>query len=594
MPVRFALVAVFACYAAAAENYDFAAHYTKFEYRIPMRDGVHLFTAVYVPRDGSKAYPFLITRTPYSVAPYGANAYPKISGGVLAKFAEEGYTLVLQDVRGRFMSEGEFVEMRPERNVHSAGNDTDESTDTFDSIDWLLKNVPNNNGRAGLLGTSYPGFFADAALINSHPALKAVSPQAPVADLYMGDDAYHNGAFYLLANFGFYAFFGPQHNPTGAIDYKQFDYGTENGYQFFLHMGALANADREYFHYANHYWTDIVRHTTYDNFWQVRNVLPHLIDVKPAVLMVGGWFDAEDLSGPLQSFRAIAAQSPATTEHLVMGPWTHGEWNRSTAKTIFFQDSILLPFFRHYLKEASDPQLPLAYNFETGKNVWVKHDHWPPANVTKELLYLQAQRKLAFQLPAVNDKKFDEYVSDPANPVPFFSKPTVEMERSYMSADQRFVSTRPDVLSYQTDALDRDMTVAGPVSPSLFVSSSGTDSDFVVKFIDVLPAGEQLLIRGEPFRGKFRNSFERPEPFTPGDIQQIRFSMPDVYHCFQKGHRIMLQIQSSWFPLVDRNPQTFTDIPNAKDADFVKATERIYHAPDAASSIEMDVMPNGR
>jgi putative CocE/NonD family hydrolase len=458
-----------------------------------------------------------------------------------------------------------------------------------------------------LLGISYPGFYTSAGLINAHPALVAASPQAPVSDLYMGDDAFHNGAFFLIANFSFYTSFGKQNNPQLPEHEKQFDYGTKDGYRFYLDMGSLVNADEKYFKFRDPYWTDMINHPNYDAFWKARDILPHLRNINPAVLVVGGWFDAEDLSGTLKTYRAIDKQSPETVDKLVMGPWVHGGWESSGerlgdisfgSKTAeFFRDEIELPFFRYYLKGAADPKLPKAYVFETGKDVWQRKDQWPPADAKAERFYLQAHGELTHDGP-VEASGFDEYVSDPNNPVPFFDKPSLQMARPYMDADQRFVQSRPDVLSYQTEPLQSDMTIAGPISPSLFVSTSGTDSDYVVKLIDVYPDnaggtlnGYEELVRGEPFRGKFRGSFEQPQPFKPGEIQQIQFTMPDVYHCFQKGHRIMIQIQSSWFPLVDRNPQTFTNIPTAKPSEFQKATERIYRSSNAASYVEVNVEP---
>ena len=603
----FALLTISSSAALADSSFDVRTHFTKFEYRIPMRDGVRLFTAVYVPKNASQKCPILMARTPYSVAPYGATAYPDHLGPS-RKFEEDQFIFVYQDVRGRYMSEGEFVEMQPEKDETHGPKDVDESTDTYDTIEWLLKNVPNNNGKVGLYGISYPGFYASAGLINAHPALVAVSPQAPIADLYMGDDAYHNGAFFLIANFSFYTEFGKQHNPQLPGRDVDFKYGTKDGYKFYLNMGPLINSDKEYFHYQNPYWTDIVKHPNYDEFWKRRDILPHLKNIRPAVLIVGGWFDAEDLSGTLKTYRAIERQSPDTDLKIVMGPWFHGQWSRSPGDKLgkisfgsrtgdLFRDQIELPFFEHYLKGAPDPQLPRAYVFETGKDVWRREQQWPPAQAVPKRFYLQAHGGLTSQSPG-EPQAFDEYMSDPNDPVPFYSKPTLEMERDYMDGDQRFVEHRPDVLTYQTEPLSEDVTIAGPISPSLFVSTSGTDSDFVVKLIDVYPqdapgglGGYEQLVRGEPFRGKFRSSFEHPQAFQPGQVEPIRFIMPDVYHCFQKGHRIMVEVQSSWFPLVDRNPQTFTDIPTAAPSQFVKATERVYRSKDAASYVEVNVLP---
>ncbi len=600
----FALFVTGSCF-FATESADLSRDYTKYEYRIPMRDGVRLFTVAYVPKDASQKYPILMTRTPYGVDPYGVKDYPK-ELGPSREFEQDKFIFVYQDVRGRNMSEGEFVEMRPEKDVTHGSKDVDESTDTYDTVDWLVKNVPNNNGKAGLLGISYPGFYASCGLVNSHPALVAVSPQAPIADLYMGDDSYHNGAFFLIANFSFYVFFDKQHNPQMPGPYTKFDYGTNDGYQFYMRMGPLINSEKM-MKPNNPYWNDSIQHTSYDQFWKTRDILPHLKNVKPAVLVVGGWFDAEDLSGTLKTYRAIRQQSPSTDARFVMGPWFHGGWQRSPGDKLggikfgsntseLFLDQVELPFFRHYLKDAPDPQLPQAYVFETGKNEWHREAQWPPQNSSPQRIYLRAGHALSFDAPQ-EPSGFDEYMSDPNHPVPSFQKPTLDMPREYMDADQRFVEHRPDVLTYESEPLRQDLVVAGPISPSLVVSTTGTDSDFVVKVIDVYPgdapgplSGYEQLVRGEPFRGKFRASFEQPQAFQPGQPARIQFTMPDVYHCFEKGHRIMVQIQSSWFPLTDRNPQNFANIPTASVSEFVKAQERIYRSSDAASSIELNVI----
>lgn len=600
-----ALLVCIAFSSLAADKFDVSGHYAKFEYRIPMRDGVRLFTAVYVPKDSAEKYPILLTRTPYSIAPYGASKYPD-HVGPSDRFAEDKFIFAYQDARGRFMSEGVFVDDRPIQKSYASNKDVDESTDAYDTIDWLVKNIPNNNGRVGVYGISYGGFYTDAALVHSHPAMVAASPQAPMADLYMGDDAYHNGVFFLAANFDFYQGFPKQNNPERPRKEKKPNLGTKDGFKFYLNMGSLADSNARYFHPPNEYWVDQVEHTTYDDYWKARNILPHLKDVTPAVLVVGGWFDAEDLSGTLKTFRAIKVQSPSTPERLVMGPWFHGGWSRSPGSKLgeisfgsntseFFRDQIEFPFFRHYLKGGPDPAFPEAYVFETGKNVWKKEQQWPPPSAKPERFYFRQNGVLSRDEPA-DTSAFDEYVSDPNNPVPFVSKSTFRMDREYMIGDQRFAQKRPDVLTYQTSPLADDITVAGPVSPSLFVSTTGTDSDFDVKLIDVYPedagaglGGYEQLVRGEPFRGKFRRSFESPEPFKPGETQQIRFTMPDVYHCFQKGHRIMVQVQSSWFPLTDRNPQTFIDIPTTPSSVYVKATERVYRSREAPSHIELNV-----
>ena len=591
------------------------AHYTKYEYRVPMRDGVKLFTSVYVPKDSAQTYPFLMVRTPYSVSPYGGDQYPRRLGPAPV-FQRDGFIFVNQDVRGRYMSEGTFEEMTPHKDTKKSPKDVDESTDTYDTIEWLLHNVAGNNGKAGIWGISYPGFFAAAGIIDSHPALKAASPQAPVTDLYMGDDAYHNGAFMLAANFGFYTFFKPRAEIAPPTHEPRFDYGTTDGYDFYLHMGPLSNAKKVYLKDTNRYWDEQVAHPNYDQYWKSRNISAHMKNVHCAVLTVGGWFDAEDLVGPRKIFHSIAQFNPATSNKLVVGPWVHGGWastegdhlgdvNFASNNSDFYNEKILLPFFREHLKDAGDAKLPTAYAFETGTNVWRRYDTWPPKGTQQRTLYLRADGRLLREAPTETSNTFDEYVSDPNHPVPFVNFPTTDVPQTYMDADQRFAAKRPDVLVYQTDPLENDITVSGPVSPHLWVSTSGTDSDFVVKLIDVYPmdfrnpdpnprevemGGYQQLVRGEPFRGKFRNSFEKPEPLTPNQPTPLNFSLPDINHSFRRGHRIMIQIQSTWFPLVDRDPQKFINIPDATESDFIKATERVYRSKENPTSIVLPVL----
>jgi putative CocE/NonD family hydrolase len=599
------------------------SHYTKYEYKIPMRDGAKLFVAVYAPKDSTQTYPILMTRTPYSVAPYGIDNYrPTLGPSEPAE--KEGFIFVYADVRGRYMSEGTFVDIPPHKTHFKDAKDTDESTDTYDTIDWLVKNIPNNNGKVGVWGISYPGFFAAFTLMDSHPALKAVSPQAPMGDVGNGDDAYHNGAFHLAANFRFYSGFMPRkpdpERPQPAI---RFDAGTFDAYDFFLRMGPLANANEKYLKHKNTYWDDVIKHTSYDDFWQSRAQAPHMKNVKAAVMWVGGWFDAEDLAGPLKLFNAVEKSGPSAPDTLVMGPWQHGGWSRMPGDSLgnlnfasttaeYFRENIELQFFMQNLKgkgnglkAAADANVPKAFLFETGRNEWHRFDAWPPRNAAARSLYFDADGKLSFSAPAASG--FDEYLSDPNRPVPSVGEiaPGLGMPGDYMTFDQRFASTRPDVLTYETEPLERDVTIAGPITPFLRVSTTGTDSDFVVKLIDVYPndypdpqpnprgvhlGGYQQLVRGEPFRGKFRNSFSKPEPFTPGKAEKIEYWMPDVLHTFRPGHRIMIQIQSSWFPLVDRNPQQFLDIPNAKASDFKKATERVYRGGADGSQVRVLVM----
>lgn len=599
--------------------FDVKAHYTKYEYPIPMRDGKKLFTAVYVPKDASHSYPFLMTRTPYSVRPYGVDLYPQQLGPSL-KFAQEGYIFVYQDVRGRNLSEGQFIEMRPHLDRKASAADVDESSDTHDTIEWLLAHVPNHNGKVGIWGISYPGYYTSASIIDSHPALKAASPQAPMTDLFMGDDAYHGGAFMLAANFGFYSFFKPQAEPAPPQKVSvPFDYKTQSAYDFFLEMGPLANASEKYFKNQHVLWNDQVKHATYDEYWKARDLSRHMKNIKCAVMTVGGWFDAEDLAGPFRTYRAIEENNPDTPNILVVGPWVHGGWSRQdgdrlghvtfAAKTgEYFREHIQFPFFEQYLKGKGDAKLPEAYVFETGTNVWRQYQEWPPRSTQSKMLYFGPNGKLGFHEPvdASNDRaSYDEYVSDPSKPVPFIGYTALGVPQEYMVSDQRFAATRTDVLVYQTEPLAEDVILAGPVTPRLHVSTTGTDSDWVVKLIDVYPVdypdnnpnpdgmkmgGYQQLVRGEPMRGKFRNSFEKPEPFTPGKVTEMDFTMPDINHAFRRGHRIMVQVQSSWFPLVDRNPQKFVDIPNAKMTDFQRATQRIYRSKSTPSGVAVNVL----
>jgi putative CocE/NonD family hydrolase len=597
------------------------AHYTKYEYRIPMRDGKRLFTAVYVPKDaknGRTTYPILLNRTPYSVRPYGVDQYrPTI--GPSSLFIKESYIFAYQDVRGRWMSEGEFVNMRPQL-ANKGARDVDESTDTYDTIDWLVKKVPGNNGKVGMYGTSYPGFYTAAGMIDAHPALKAASPQAPINDWFMGDDWHHNGALMLPHVFNFMAVFGrPRPQPTKEFNFT-FKHGTPDGYQFFLRMGPLANANAKYFKNDVAFWNEVLRHETYDDFWQARNLRPHLKDIKPAVLTVGGWFDAENLFGALETFKKVEANSPKLRYNtLVMGPWRHGGWNGGTgeslghvrfnAKTsVYFRENIELPFFNYHLKGKGPFHAPKAWVFETATNQWRQFDRWPPTKSREKAFYFRAGGRLSSNPPGkagANDA-FDEYVSDPAKPVPYVEKVVIGMTPEYMVDDQRFAGRRPDVLVYETDVLEEDVRVAGPVEVSLHVSTSGTDSDWVVKVIDVYPddypdpdpnptgvkmGGYQQLVRGDVMRGKFRTSFQKPEPFSPGKPTAVKFTLPDICHVFRPGHRIMVQVQSSWFPLVDRNPQTFVDIPRAKASDFRKATQRVYRSPERPSHVTVRVLP---
>ncbi|SHG89256.1 CocE/NonD family hydrolase [Pedobacter caeni] len=591
-------------------------NYTKIERSIPMRDGIKLFTAIYVPKNKGKKYPFMINRTPYTVSPYGEDKY-KTTLGPSPLFLREGFIFVYQDVRGKWMSEGEFVDVRPHLDQKKGKKDIDESSDTYDTIDWLIKNIPDNNGKAGIYGISYPGFYSTAALPGAHPGLKAVSPQAPVTDWFMGDDFHHNGAFMLADAFSFYSSFGvPRPKPiTPDKGPKPFKYPITDNYRFYLSVGALKNVKQKYFGDSIKFWDDMMAHGTYDSFWKGMNIRPHLTGIKPAVLVVGGFFDAEDAYGALHTYQAIEKQNPATKNNLVMGPWFHGGWSRGTgesfgdisfgqATSTWYQKNLEFPFFMQYLKDAPDAKLAEANIFLTGSNEWKGFETWPPKNTENKTLYFQPEGKLSFQKPTASNS-YNQYESDPANPVPYQDGVQARRTREYMIDDQRFAARRPDVQVFQTEVLEEDFTLAGPVNANLVVSTSGTDADYVVKLIDVYPedavpmqpnpkniimGGYQMLVRGEVMRGKFRNSFEKPEPFVPGQVTKVNYSIPDVAHTFKKGHRIMIQVQNSWFPLVDRNPQKFTDIYHASDSDFQKAIHRIYHDGQNPSSVSVTVL----
>ncbi len=591
-------------------------HYIKHEYMIPMRDGVKLFTAIYSPRDTSANYPILLNRTPYSIGPYGENNY-RSELGPSAEFEKEEYIFVYQDVRGKFMSEGTFVEMRPYIENKKSKNDVDESSDAYDTIDWLIKHVPHNNGKAGIYGISYPGFYAAMATIDAHPALVAASPQAPIADWFVDDDFHRNGAFWLPHAFWFYTVFGiPRPGQIKDWPAPVFTSNNPDGYDFFLKMGSFKNTTDKFYKHQIPFWDTMMAHPNYDEFWQKRNTLPHFKNIKPAVMTVGGWFDAEDLYGALNTYKSIERNNPAIHNTLVMGPWFHGGWERSKGDLLgdihfgsstskFYQDSIELPFFNYYLKGKGNPNLPEAYVFETGSNQWRKLDYWPPKNVKEENLFFHKDKKLSFEEPKTKSKSFDQYISDPNHPVPYTQHITEHMIRRYMDEDQRFASRRNDVLVYETEPLSSDVAIAGPIEVNLFVSTSGTDADWVVKLIDVFPdtakdfspnpcevkMGEyQMMVRGDIMRGKYRNSYSKPEPFVPGKITKVSFQLQDIFHSFKKGHRIMVQVQSSWFPLADRNPQRFENIYFAKESDFQKATQRVYHSKEFPSSLKVLVL----
>jgi uncharacterized protein len=590
------------------------ARLNKQEVYITMRDGVRLFTSIYTPKDTSKDYPMLMTRTPYNIEPDGEEGFTRYVSRNM-KLIEEGYIFVYQDVRGRYMSEGEFMDVRPYNPNKKSKTEIDETTDTYDAIDWLVKNVPHNNGRIGIFGVSYPGFYSTMSLIDAHPALKAVSPQAPVTNWFIGDDFHHNGAFALMDGFDFYASFGkPRPKPTRNRQ-DGFDYPGEDNYNFFLKMGALKHAKDLAFGDSILFWSDLMSHPNYDDFWKARDPRPHLKNIKPAVLTVGGLFDAEDCWGAWHTYEAIEKQNPATVSNrLIMGPWSHGQWSGDAcehlgnvhfgANTGEHYKEVELEFFNFYLKDKGKITLPEADIFITGENKWRSFDTWPPKNLTEKTLYFQPNGSITMTAPTAK-ASFDEFVSDPMKPVPYTEDVHLGRTAEYMTDDQRFAARRPDVMVYQTDILTEDMTITGPLNADLFVSTTGTDADFVVKLIDVFPdslshypkndlnvpmPGYQMLVRGEIFRGRFRNSYERPEAFVPGKVTEVKYELPDVAHTFKKGHRIMVQVQNSWFPLFDRNPQQMLDIYHCSDSDFQKATMRIYHEAGKASGVKVKVL----
>ncbi len=582
-------------------------NYTRSDHDIPMRDGVRLYTVVYAPKDTAQQYPLLMRRTPYSVAPYEKDRFPT-SLGPNRLFAKEGYVFVYQDVRGCYLSEGAFEDMRPHRDKKNGKQDIDESSDTYDTLDWLVRNVPNNNGKAGLWGISYPGFYTAAGMIDAHPALKAASPQAPIADWFF-DDWHHHGTLYLAHTFNFFNRFGqPRPEPT-TRSARPFDLGTPDGYQFFLDLGPLKNVNERWFRDRVVFWNRLTEHPNYDDFWKARNLLPHLKNVAPAVMTVGGWFDAEDLYGTFKTYQAVEKQNPGVFNVLVVGPWYHGGWSSSDGRRLgsvdfgsatsqYYQKHAELPFFNHFLKGKGEQKLPEALVFETGANRWRRFDHWPPRHVAKKSLYLHGGGRLDYAAPG-DKEAHDEYVSDPARPVPYTEAVAIGMTREHMVDDQRYASRRPDVLAYQTTVLTQDVTLAGPIQADLWVSTSGTDSDWVVKVIDVFPGdapgvrmgGYQMLVRSEMIRGRFRNSYEKPEPFVANQPARVRLELQDVLHTFRKGHRIMVQVCSTWFPLVDRNPQRYVEnVFRAEEGDFVRATQRVYRSRGQPTRIEVGVL----
>ncbi len=595
------------------------AHYRKVEARIPMRDGVRLFTSIYVPRDtAGQRYPIFLTRTPFSAQPYGDSTYRRALGpSNNPRYARDGYIFVIQDVRGTWMSEGQLEMMTPHRPVKRR-TDVDESTDASDTIAWLLSHVTPNNGRVAIYGISWPGFYTTASCIDAPAAVVACSPQAPITDIWLGDDSFHNGALMLTANFAGIAGLGrPRGAAPGPETFRERSMGPD-AYRAYLELGPIGAAARRLINPDSGWlWYALAAHPTYDAYNQARDISRHVGGVRAPTLVVGGWFDAEDLQGPFRTWRALRARAPQTDARLVIGPWSHGEWSRGDANVVgalqfgapsgpFFRDSIEYPFFRQHLKGGADAGLARVTAFETGSNVWRRYDAFPPREAQRRSLYFLPGGRLGFAPPGAGagTPDFDRYISDPAHPVPTSER--IEPDGApvdYVVSDQRYASRRPDVLTYVSDVLTRDVVIAGPVTAVVHLATSGGDADVIVKLIDVQPVtdsvlpgrplpGAETLIRGEPFRGRFRRSFAQPIPFKPGVPDSIRFDMPDVNHRFLRNHRIMVQIQSSWFPLIDRNPQTWVpDIFEARAEDFRLAEMRIFRERSRASRLELFVLP---
>ncbi|MCY2959425.1 MAG: CocE/NonD family hydrolase [Planctomycetota bacterium] len=590
------------------------ALYDKREVLVPMRDGVKLFTAIYTPRSQSRAFPILLRRTPYSCRPYGPDAFPSMPGPS-DLFTGAGYGFAIQDVRGAYMSEGEFVDVRPHDADKRTVQEIDESTDTWDTIEWLVKNVPGNSGSVGMWGISYPGFYAAAGMIDAHPALKAVSPQAPIADWWW-DDFHHNGALFLPHSFLFLAGFGVPRPVPVREHGGRFDARTPDGYDFFSRAG-VAELGREHLKGEVRFWNDLMAHPDYDEFWKARDLLPHLNRVAPAVMTVGGLFDAEDLYGPLAIHRAVEQRNPAIQNTLVMGPWVHGGWSRTDgdalgqarfgAKTgVFYREQVEKPFFDRFLLGGPDPKLPEALVFDTGRNAWGRFDAWPPATLRRQVLSLGAQGSLALAEAAPGSEAVARFTSDPSKPVPHTQAIVLGMNKEYMTEDQRFAARRPDVATFQTEPLTEDVTLAGPLQVHLRVSTDGTDADWIVKLVDVFPDGAEdpqdlplapgqrmggyhMLVRGDVMPGRFRRGHDKALPSEPGVVDDVPFTLWDVLHTFQKGHRIQVQVQSTWFPLVARNPQVFRENPGEATVGEMRVAQ---HAIHAGSRIEVGILPS--
>lgn len=599
----------------AQEKLDAKAHYDKAEYMVAMRDGVKLYTQVYTPKDKTQDYPIILFRTPYSVRYYGPKHFRRVFFN--EAYTREGFIFVYQDVRGKFRSEGEFIVMKPHKIVKEGPDDVDESSDTYDTIEWLLENIPNHNGRVGQMGISYPGWQTAMGMIDAHPALKASSPQASPSDMWIGDDFHHNGAFRLMYTFGWLS--NNARTRPGQTEQRatRFSYGTPDGYRFFLELGPVSNVDKLYFHNQVPTWNEYMEHGDYDEYWEEQDVLQYLNNIKHPILNVAGWFDAEDFYGPMSIYYTIEEKNPDNKSILVVGPWLHGGWSRMDGDALgnirfgsktgeYYREKVEFPFFLYHLKEKGELNLPEALVFETGSNQWRFYDQWPPKNTQEKSLYFHPNGKLSFSPPGQSTEDvYDSYISDPNKPVPFSAEIRTSQGHLWMVEDQRFAASRPDVLVYESDVLEEDITIAGPIIADLFVSTTGTDADWVVKLIDVYPGDVpdnrpnpcgvrmghfQMLVGADVFRGKYRNSFEKPEPFVPDKVTEIKYDLRDKCHTFKKGHRIMVQVQSTWFPVIDRNPQKFVDIYHAKESDFQKALHKVYRSSAHSSHLKLRVL----
>ena len=598
---------------AQQQPFEFSRLFDRTEVMIPTRDGTKLHTEIYTPKNAGEPLPIILERTPY-----GLNDDEKGYSRKLGRYAEmiaEGYIFVFQDIRGRYGSEGKFVMQRPVRDPKDPMA-IDEGSDTYDTIDWLVKNVPHNNGRVGLLGISYGGWLTVMGMLDPHPALKAVSEQASPADMFLGDDFHHHGAFRL--SYGFeYSTMMETDKTNFSFQFDRFD-----TYDWYLRLGALSNANKNYIHGMLPTWNDFVAHPNYDSFWK-QQAMPFIL-TRPKVpnLNVAGWWDQEDFYGPMKIYELLEKNDPDHLNYLVAGPWNHGGWSHGTGQSLgpipfgsdtalYFRQKIEAPWFAYWLKNKDSLPLKEALLFQTGSDTWVQFDSWPPRNVQMRNLYFREDGNLSFDAPTSDSAQaFDSYVSDPAHPVPYRNRP-IDMTYpadhpggwyTWLVQDQRFVDNRPDVLSWQTGELKEDVTLAGQVTAKLFASTTGSDSDWIVKLIDVYPekfsqdwklSGYELMIAGEVFRGRFRNSFEKPEPLTPGVITPFTIDLHTANHVFKNGHRIMVQVQSTWFPVIDRNPQKF--VPNifeAKESDYQKATQRIYRSKRYPSSVKISVLPS--